>query len=63
MTDIKSQILSEVESELGPGYVMTVAGAMEKCPTLSALVANSCLIAGGVSTGFAIDRDNFEFEE
>ena len=38
MTDIKSQILSEVEERLGSGYVQTVHEAMEKCPTLRVLI-------------------------
>lgn len=38
MTKLKSQILSEVEEKLGPGCVMVVADAMEKCPTLSKVV-------------------------
>lgn len=38
MKDLKSQILSEVEEHLGPGYVMTVAEAMEKCETLAKMV-------------------------
>lgn len=38
MKDLKSQILSEVESELGSGAVMVVSDAMEKCETLSKVV-------------------------
>lgn len=43
MTDIKSQILSEVESELGSGAVMVVAEAMDKCPTLSKMIGSFVL--------------------
>lgn len=44
MTDIKSQILSEVEEHLGSGYVQTVHEAMEKCPTLIRLLTRKMWI-------------------
>jgi|GEM_PF-3447393 len=57
MTDTKSQILSEVESELGPGYVMTVADAMEKCPTLSKMVELSEKSTIVLDTSWWSDKD------
>lgn len=56
MTNIKDKILSEVDA-IAPGYVQVMAEMMEECPTLAAMIANSCVVAGGVSTGFVIDKN------
>lgn len=38
MSSLKDQIITEVEENLGPGYVMMMQDAMEKCPTLKCLL-------------------------